>query len=193
MVNAPRFQDRNQETAIESEVLVALRRIIRSIDIHSRALVKHYGLTGPQLVVLQEIAKHDHITPGRLAHDVSLSQATVSGIVERLHKKGLVDRQRSDMDRRKVLLRSTPKTTHMLETGPPIMQLSFVQAFKGLQDWEQTMILSSLKRLVSLMNAETLDAAPILATEAIDTVAEQSPTDALQTDTMEQDYGKNRN
>ena len=156
--------------AIENQVLVALRRIIRSIDIHSRALVKHYGFTGPQLVVLQEIAKHGEITPGRLANAVSLSQATVSGILERLQKRGLIDRRRSETDRRQVLVRSTREATYMLETGPPIMQLSFVEAFNGLESWEQTMILSSLQRLVSLMDAETLDAAPMLATEAIYTL-----------------------
>ena len=68
---------------IENQVLVALRRIIRSIDMHSRTLVKYYGLTGPQLIILQEISKHDDITPGRLAKAVSLSQATVSRISER--------------------------------------------------------------------------------------------------------------
>ena len=159
---------------IENQVLVALRRIIRSIDMHSRTLVKYYGLTGPQLVILQEISKHDDITPGRLAKAVSLSQATVSGILERLEKRNLIARRRSDTDRRRVLVRSTRQADHMLDTGPPIMQLSFVEAFNGLQAWEQTMILSSLQRLVSLMNAETLDAAPILATEAIYTSTEET-------------------
>ena len=61
----------------------------------------------------------------------------------------------------------------MLEAGPPIMQVSFVEEFNRLQSWEQTMILSSLQRLVALMNAETLDAAPILATDST-----LSPTEA---------------
>lgn len=181
-----------KQGAIENQVLVALRRIIRSIDIHSRALVKHYGFTGPQLVVLQEIAKHGEITPGRLAHAVSLSQATVSGILERLQKRGLIVRRRSEADRRHVLVRSTRETTHMLETGPPIMQLSFVEAFNGLESWEQTMILSSLQRLVSLMDAETLDAAPMLATEAIYTLPDKPQAGSSAMNHVEKNYGKNR-
>ena len=167
----PRIQ---KQEPIENQVLVALRRIIRSIDMHSRTLVKYYGLTGPQLIILQEISKHDDITPGHLAKAVSLSQATVSGILERLEKRSLIARRRSETDRRRVLVRSTQEADHMLDTGPPIMQLSFVEAFNDLQDWEQAMILSSLQRLVTLMNAEALDAAPILATEAIYSPTEDS-------------------
>jgi DNA-binding MarR family transcriptional regulator len=153
---------------IEHQVLLALRRIIRSIDIHSRTLVKHYGFTGPQLVVLQEISKHKEIMPGRLAKAVSLSQATVTGILDRLESRGLIARRRSETDRRSVLVSPTPKAFHMLNTGPPIMQVSFVEAFQRLEDWEQTQILSALQRLVSLMNAEALDVSPMLDTNAVD-------------------------
>ncbi|MDJ0817947.1 MAG: MarR family winged helix-turn-helix transcriptional regulator [Desulfobacterales bacterium] len=159
---------------IENQVLVALRRIIRSIDMHSRTLSKFYGLTGPQLIVLQELSKNDEITPGSLAKAISLSQATVTGILDRLEKRDLIKRRRSKTDRRRVWVSTTAQADHMLNTGPPIMQVSFIEAFKRLQDWEQTMILSSLQHLVALMNAETVDAAPILATDASLSASDES-------------------
>jgi len=178
--------------AIEDQVLVALRQIIRSIDIHSRTLVKYYGLTGPQLVVLQEISKHDEITPGRLAEAVSLSQATVTGILDRLKKRGLIARRRSETDRRRVLVSITLEAVRMLDTGPPIMQLSFVEAFKGLQNWEQTMILSALQRLVTLMNAEALVAVPLMTAEPIYS-PEENLLSGLPTDiSMGKEDGKDR-
>ena len=179
-----------RQEPIENQVLIALRRIIRSIDMHSRSLVKYYGLTGPQLIILQEISKNEEITPSRLASAISLSQATVSGILERLEKRDLVTRRRSDSDRRKVLVRTTAKATQMLDSGPPIMQISFVDAFKNLQDWEQTMILSSLQHLVNLMNAEALDAAPILATDATLSPTEMSLSNLSSNPAMEKNNGK---
>lgn len=164
-------QDGGTET-IEHQVLIALRRIIRSIDVHSRDLVKHYGLTGPQLVVLQEISKHEEIKPGKLAKAVSLSQATVTGILERLEGRRLIARRRSESDRRSVLVRTTPEAVHMLNTGPPVMQVSFAEAFQRLEDWEQTHILSALQRVVSLMNAESLDVPPLLDTEVVESTPE---------------------
>ena len=52
------------------DVLIAIRRIIQSVDLHSKHLVKQFGLTGPQLIVLREISQSGEITgqravPGR--------------------------------------------------------------------------------------------------------------------------------
>jgi DNA-binding MarR family transcriptional regulator len=174
------------------QVMVALRRIIRSIDIHSRRLVKHYGLTGPQLVLLQQIHKQEEITPGHLAKAISLSQATVSGILDRLEKRGLITRCRSASDRRKVLLKTTADAARMLETGPPIMQVSFVNAFSRLEDWQRTMILSSLQHLVTLMHAEDLDASPILVTGANLNTTGEPAADLRDGIAMDQGNGKNR-
>ena len=72
---------------ISEEVLITLRKIIRAIDIHSRYLVKQYGLTGPQLLVLKEILrlKETHISV--IAERISLSQPTVTDILDRLEAK----------------------------------------------------------------------------------------------------------
>jgi hypothetical protein len=48
------------------------------------------------------------------------------------------------------------------------MQESFVAQFGRLQDWEQHMILSTLQRLVAMMDAEQIAAAPILTAEPLD-------------------------
>ena len=179
-----------RQEPIENQVLIALRRIIRSIDMYSRTLVKHYGLTGPQLIILQEISKNDEITPSRLASAISLSQATVSGILERLEKRDLITRRRSESDRRRVWINTTAKAEQILNSGPPIMQISFIEAFKDLKDWEQTMILSSLQSLVILMNAEALNAAPFLATGATLSSTEEAPTVSPLESPMEESNGK---
>ncbi|NWH06164.1 MarR family winged helix-turn-helix transcriptional regulator [Desulfobacter latus] len=150
-------------------VLAALRKIMRSIDLHSKSLVKRFGLTSPQLIVLREVDAHGQVTAGEIAHAVSLSQATITGIFERLEKRGLITRKRSSDDRRRILVQPTLEATKCLAGAPPLMQESFVDAFEKLQDWEKSMILSSLQRLVSLMDAQNIDAAPFLAAESLET------------------------
>ena len=149
------------------DVLISLRKIIQSIDLHSRFLVKQVGLTGPQLIILREVLKSGEIPIGKLAKTISLSQATVTGILDRLEKRGLVTRQRGETDRRQVFLQVTQPGKALLKNAPPLMQESFVEAFNQIQDWEQSMILSSLQRLVSMLDAKAIKAAPILATEPI--------------------------
>ena len=151
------------DIAISNQVLIAIRRIIQSVDLHSRALVREFGLTGPQLIVLQAIFPHEKIAINEIAKAVSLGPPTVTGILERLEQRGLVERRRGQRDKRKVYITVTPSARTLLKKAPPLLQQHFTEAFHRLADWEQAMILSSLQRVVALMNARNIDAAPILA------------------------------
>jgi DNA-binding MarR family transcriptional regulator len=151
------------------EMLVSLRKINQAISLHSKNLNKRFGLTGPQLVILNEIARHESITVTQLARSISLSQATVTDILNRLGKKGLVVRTRDTIDRRRVLVRITPQCDDILSQAPPALQDTFVDQYTNLAEWEQLMILSAVKRIVDLMSAEKIDAAPFLATDALRT------------------------
>ena len=144
------------------QVLVSLRQIIRAIDLHSKRLERESGLTGPQLLVMQLIGTAGEITAGVIAREVSLSQATVTSILDRLEKKGLLQRVRSTTDKRKVMVSLTDAGGKALEKAPTLMQESFINAFNHLEDWEQNLILSSLQRVADMMNATDLDAAPLL-------------------------------
>ncbi len=172
------------------EVLIAIRRITQSIDLHSRRLVKQFGLTGPQLIILREISQSDEITASDIARAISLSQATVTGVLDRLEKRGFVVRRRSDHDRRRTLVEMTREGNQMLETAPPLMQESFTEQFDELQAWEQHMILSSLHRLVAMMDAKKIEAVPMLAINAINPIPENP--EVLQAETASQKQPLNR-
>jgi DNA-binding MarR family transcriptional regulator len=147
---------------IYDQVLVSLRQIIRAIDLHSKKLERESGLTGPQLLVMQLIATHGEMTSGVIAKEVSLSQATVTSILDRLERKALLVRERSTTDKRKVMVSLTEAGGKAIEKAPALMQESFIRAFNQLEDWEQSLILSSLQRVADMMNATDLDAAPLL-------------------------------
>lgn len=150
------------ELPVTEQMLIALRQITQSIDLHSRYLVKHYGLTGPQLIILKEVNRRGEQTVGDLARAISLSQSTVTGILDRLESRGLVARHRADADKRRVIVNVTEKCQTCLTTAPPVFQEEFLRGFEKLPRWEQHMILSALQRLVSLMKAEALEAGPLM-------------------------------
>lgn len=169
-----RPRDREDERLTTTEVVAALRRIIRAIDLHSRALVQQYGLTGPQLVVLKELVSLAPQTVSAIAAAVNLSQATVTGILDRLERKDMIRRQRDEEDKRKVLVSPTSAAGEVLAGAPPLLQEHFTEAFADLEDWEQTQILSSLQRIVSLMEAGSVEAGPILTTGPLDVTPENA-------------------
>lgn len=150
------------------EVLVALRRVIRATDMHSKQLAKETGLTAPQILLMRTIREKDATTIGDLANDISLSQATVTTILDRLEKRGLIARERSTVDRRKVHTHLTASGKVLLEAAPMPLQHQFVKRFDALEQWEQTMILASLQRVASMMDAEEIDASPVLDLGVLD-------------------------
>jgi DNA-binding MarR family transcriptional regulator len=130
---------------------------------HSKKLSQEYNITGPQALVLREIMATKEVTPSELARRVSLSQATITDIVNRLEARSYVTRVPGKDDRRKVILEITAAGKQLIKTAPPLLQDQFTRRFSQLEGWEQMQLLSSLQRVAELMDAEDIDAAPLLA------------------------------
>ena len=145
------------------EVLVALRRIIRATDLHSKHLSREFGLTTPQVYVLQAIRDLGEVTTGAISRCVNLSQATVTTILDRLEGRGLIERYRSLADRRVVHARLTQQGRRILRKAPPLLQERFVAAFASLKPSDQERIVETLEAVAEMMGAGELDAAPLLA------------------------------
>lgn len=141
---------------ITEQVLMSLRKIIRAVDLHSKKLVNRCGLTGPQLVVLKQMAAYKEITTGTLSRNVNLSQPTVTSILDRLEKRDLLVRRRDTNDKRKVFVNITEAGRQLLNEAPSPLQDEFTRRFNMLESWEQSLMLSTLQRVGHMMNAEVM-------------------------------------
>jgi DNA-binding MarR family transcriptional regulator len=146
------------------QVLRSLRRIIRAVDLYSKRLKSNYQITSPQLLCLLAIADAGQLTTSEIAKKVFLSASTVVGIVDRLEKRKLVRRKRDTKDRRIVNVAITVEGKKVAENAPSPLQENLADALANLPELEQATIALSLKRIVDLMEAEHLEAAPILET-----------------------------
>ncbi|HEY5715610.1 MAG TPA: MarR family transcriptional regulator [Psychromonas sp.] len=144
------------------EVLLSIRQIIRAIDLHSKKLSKDVGLTGPQLILMRSIEELGEVTIRALSKHTNMSQATATTILDRLERNGYVQRIRSMEDKRKVHPHLTATGKALLDKAPQPLQESFIDQFRQLKDWEQSLLLSSVQRLSAMMNAENIEAAPLL-------------------------------
>jgi len=158
----------NKKTHYSRELLIGLRKITQAIDLHSRYLLKTVGITSPQLVILHELSHFESLSVSELSKLVSLSQGTVTQILARLEKRGLIKRRKSMEDKRRSLISITQDGSQLLQDAPSPMQDRFSDSFHSLEDWEQLMILSSINRIVCLMSAEEIEASPILVSGPIE-------------------------
>ena len=149
------------------ELLISLRRITRAIDLHSKRLQKEAGLTTSQLLVIESIEKLDNPTPSSIAREILLSQGTVTNLVDRMAKNGLVKREKSDSDKRSVRISVTDEGRARYESAPDLLQAEFLTEFRKLQSWERHQLIASMQRIASMMDAGDLDASPILTSGEI--------------------------
>ena len=146
----------------DEELLIALRKVIRAIDLRSKQLSREVGLTGPQLLVMQDIGKEPGIMVRQIANNINLSPATVTSILDRLEARKLAHRIRSTEDKRKVGVFLTEDGQKALESAPLPFQEHFTNRFSELEDWEQSQMVATMQRIASMMDASDLDASPVL-------------------------------
>lgn len=159
-----------------NEALVALRRILRVTELNARDLARKSELTASQLLVLRYLGQNSASLPSAIARSIDLKQATVTVLVNKLEDAGLVTRRRDTEDRRRVWVELTDAGQAAQEKSPDLLQSRFERGFEGLEGWEQAMIVATLERVASLLDAEEIEAAPVLDLGDLDRmVAEQGP------------------
>ena len=150
------------------DALIALRRIQRMTELASKRLAQMAGLTPSQLSVLRILDEGENISAGQVAEATQLKHATITSLVDKLEARGFVARQRCETDRRRVLLHLLPAGKIALSKAPDPLHETFSIGFDALPGWHQSMLVSSLERAVTLLDADMLDAAPVLDVGELD-------------------------
>lgn len=155
--------------SIRSEdALIALRQIQRKTEQASKRLAAMAGLTPSQLLVLQILSERGEISAGEVSKMTQLKHATITSLADKLIARGMLARRRCEEDRRKVWLTLLPDGQKAITSAPDLLQETFQNRFEGLPDWHQSMLVSALERVAALLDAEDLEAAPILDIGALD-------------------------
>jgi DNA-binding MarR family transcriptional regulator len=90
------------------EVGLAMQRYQRSVQAFDDAVGRRLGLGPADLRCLDWLADGPK-TAGQLATATGLRPAATTALIDRLTRKGLVERVRSDADRRQVIVQMTPQ------------------------------------------------------------------------------------
>lgn len=132
-----------------------ISKLLKSIIKNSRRQVfdqiSAYGITVPQLMLLREVYHSPDISVRELSEKLGLAKSTVSGIVDRLERQGVVRRVRDDEDRRVVKIKLEAKSLAMRETLGAIKTNYLANLIKKLTPEETEQIVNSLYKLNDLM------------------------------------------
>ncbi len=137
-----------------SEIMLSLRRIIKSLQDYSQKVSSHFGITGPQLWVLKTVYENGSLSLGELSKRMYLNPSTITGVVDRLEKKQYVLRDRSEKDRRVIKVQLTPKGNRLVKRAPKPIQGKMIYGLRKLEEDKIFLIYESVGKLVEIMEAK---------------------------------------
>ncbi len=132
-------------------VVNALRRITKAIHEFSKAVDREFGITGPQLWAMRTINELGGCSAGDLAARLCVHPSTITGVIQRLEDKRLIDRQKREDDRRAVVLTLTPAGKKLLERAPHPAQGQLVGALSQFPPEDVAKLRAMLDQIVGAM------------------------------------------
>lgn len=150
-----------------SDILIKLRKIVRSINLESKKVEKEQGVSIPQLLCLQYLAEQEdyRTNASKLKYFLNLNASTISGIVQRLEKKGFVAKLPKASDKRVTLISLTSGGMELLQSAPITFQEKLSKKLKALPPEKLQTIVEGIDLLTKLMEVEEVDASPIITSE----------------------------
>lgn len=96
----------------------------------SKKMESELGITGPQRLVLRVVGRFPDVSAGELAHIVRLHPSTITGILQRLVGRGLIERTRDPGDSRRARLRLKPSAVPYTRTSPGTVEKAVTLALE---------------------------------------------------------------
>ncbi len=140
---------RRSKNQLSLQVLKKFRVIYGSVRQHFRDVEQTCGVTGSQLWILQEVSKTPGLGVSELAERLSIHQSTCSQLVEKLVSRGLIDKERSKEDQRRVGLCLSGEAVKILKNAPGPAEGILPEALQALPE---AALLALDKSLVEVIN-----------------------------------------
>lgn len=147
-----------QKTEFEStikNIVWTLRRISHLIYLDSRNIAKQYGLTAAQASVIKTLSdSSEPYSSSSLSRELDVTPPNITGLVDRLEEKGLVERKKIEGDRRTSKIELTKKGRELAKRLPNITELKLLHGLKDLSHTEVYGIYSGLSTISEVIGKE---------------------------------------
>jgi DNA-binding MarR family transcriptional regulator len=130
-------------------ILDAIRRLVRSLRLYSSKVEARLGLSAAQIFVLRELDEAAPMSLKELARRTMTDVSSVSVVVDRLAQKGLVLRERSKVDGRRLDLCLSNQGNVLLREEPAAVQHRLIHAAAGLRGPQRKALAKGLEDLLA--------------------------------------------
>ncbi len=139
------------------EIVGAIRKFVRAVSLDAFKMSKEYGLTGPQSTLLRTLVKEGPLSSASLSRRLYVTPSNITGIIDRLEKKGLVERIRKDRDRRIVLINLTESGAELSNSLPDPIEKKLIYELADLKPEHVRILALVMNQILNLIDAKGVD------------------------------------
>ncbi|MEE8431739.1 MAG: MarR family transcriptional regulator [Candidatus Desulfatibia sp.] len=146
----------------ENELLIkdivgAIRKFVRAVSIDTFQMSRKYGLTGPQTAVLRNLAAEGPLSSASLSRRLYVTPSNITGVIDRIEKKGLVERIKKDGDRRIALITLTQNGRELSKTLPDPIETKLISELADLESEHVRILALVMNQILNLIDAKGVD------------------------------------
>jgi len=137
---------------LDGSVGFLLARTARSMKRALEAHLSTHNITASQYIVLAHLSERDGIPLSRLGNRLYFDGPTITGIVDRMERDGLVQRKRTTHDRRVINIFLTPKGKHLFRQIQIVAERVNKRAMEAFTMKQEEKFLEALDKIWRRMN-----------------------------------------
>jgi DNA-binding MarR family transcriptional regulator len=139
------------------QIIFSIRRLIQANELYTKELNKKYQISAAQLNCILALDEYGPLPPSKIANHIMVKSSTVTGVVDRLEKKGFVERMRNSPDRRVITIQLTEAGKKLAQNAPPPIQQKIIDGLKKTDKARTDQIVHSLNMLTGMLDVQDLE------------------------------------
>jgi DNA-binding MarR family transcriptional regulator len=150
-----------QNESVIQNLVWSIRRLIRAVYLDSQKISGRYGLTEPQSAVVRNLYSIGPMSSADLSRRLFVTPSNITGIIDRLEKKGLVERIRKQGDRRVALITLTDAGKQLSHTLPDPIMKKFIAELADLEPQHVQLLAMAMNQILNLIDTQDVEEEPL--------------------------------
>jgi len=121
-----------------------------SVMAHTRPSLRGHGLSDQQWRVLRVLGEHGTVETGRVAREAYILGPSLTGVLARMERDGLVRRERDPADQRRTVVEATPKGLKLVEKLSHTIEAHYAWMEKSLGKQKLSQLYELLDEVIEL-------------------------------------------
>ncbi len=121
-----------------------------SLMARTRPSLRQHGLSDQQWRVLRVLGEHGTLETGRVAREATILGPSLTGVLARMERDGLVRRERDPADQRRTVVEATPKGLKMVDRLSTTVETHYQWLERSLGRQKLAQLYALLDELIAL-------------------------------------------